>query len=150
MPVERGDRQTEAGDGHTPCMTDYETEVPLSVRYRDIDALGHVNNAVYVTYLEQARVEYLQTVFGTRSVDPGFVVARVTVDYEQPVELGDDLLVGLGVTDIGTTSVTMGYELRADGALAATAETVIVALDDDDTPRQIPDTWRERIAAHEG
>jgi acyl-CoA thioester hydrolase len=131
-------------------MTEYATEVALSVRYRDLDSLGHVNNAVYVTYLEQARVEYIREVFASTPLSPGFVVAHVSVDYERPVELDDDIVVALGVTDIGRTSITMGYEIRADGQLAATAETVIVALDDGSRrPRPIPDAWRERIATHE-
>jgi acyl-CoA thioester hydrolase len=132
-------------------MTDYETEVSIQVRYRDIDTEKHVNNAVYVTYLEQARVEYIQEVFGAEPLDPGFVVVTVTVDYERPIEFGEDVLVGLGVTDIGTASIEMGYDLRADGERAATAETVIVPFDrENGTSEPVPDAWRERIAAHEG
>lgn len=129
---------------------EFATEVTLPVRYRDIDALGHVNNAVYVTYVEQARVEYVREVFAETPLDPGFVVAHVSVDYERPIELEDRVVVGLGVTDIGTTSVTMAHEIRAGGELAATAETVLVTRDDSGRPRPVPDTWRERIAAHEG
>lgn len=132
-------------------MAEFTTEVELPVRYRDIDSLGHVNNAVYLTYLEQARVEYVRDVFGTESPDSGFVVVHVSVDYERPIELDDRVVVALGVTGIGTASVTMDYEIRADGNLAATAETVIVAVDDGTgEPAPIPDVWRERIAAHEG
>jgi acyl-CoA thioester hydrolase len=132
-------------------MAEFTTEVELPVRYRDIDSLGHVNNAVYVTYLEQARVEYIREVFATTALDPGFVVAHVGVDYERPIELDDRVVVALGVSDVGTASVTMDYEIRADGDIAATAETVIVAVDDGTgEPTDIPDTWRERIAAHEG
>lgn len=132
-------------------MTEYTTQIELPVRYRDIDSLGHVNNAVYVTYLEQARVEYIREVFATTPLAPGFVVVSVSVDYERPIKLGDTVVVALAVTDIGTTSVTMDYEIRADGTLAATAETVIVARDDQTGgSRTVPDAWRERIAAHEG
>jgi acyl-CoA thioester hydrolase len=130
-------------------MTAHETEVELRVRYRDIDSLGHVNNAVYVTYLEQARVEYIREVFDATPEDPGFVVANVGVDYERAIELGETVVVALGVTDIGQSSVTMDYEIRADGTLAATAETTIVALDETGDPTPIPETWRERITAHE-
>jgi len=131
-------------------VTAHETEVELPVRYRDIDSLGHVNNAVYVTYLEQARVEYIQEVFDTIPHDPGFVVAHLDVDYERAIELGATVVVALGVTDIGQSSVTMSYEIRADGTLAATAETTIVALDESGDPTRIRETWRERITAHEG
>jgi len=132
-------------------MTEYATEVELTVRYRDIDSYGHVNNAVYVTYLEQARVEYIREVFATTALDPGFVVGGLSIDYERPIEFGEHVVVGLRVTDIGESSITMDYEIRADGDLAATAETTLVAFDPDTrTPRPVPDAWRERIAAHEG
>ncbi|ERH09709.1 MAG: putative thioesterase [halophilic archaeon J07HX64] len=131
-------------------MTAHETEVELPVRYRDIDTLGHVNNAVYVTYLEQARVEYIREVLGTTPDDPGFVVAHISVDYERAIGLGETVVVALGVTGIGQSSVTMEYEIRTDGALAATAETTIVALGETGDPTPIPEGWRERITAHEG
>lgn len=131
-------------------MAEYATEVELPVRYRDIDSLGHVNNAVYVTYLEQARVEYVRSVFDTTPLEPGFVVAGLSIDYEQPITLGDDVVVALGATEIGTSSITIDYEVRADGNLAATAETTVVSVDPDSgEPRPVPEAWRERIAAHE-
>lgn len=132
-------------------MTEYATEVELTVRYRDIDSYDHVNNAVYVTYLEQARVEYVREVFATSALDPGFVVGGLTIDYERPIEFGDRVVVGLRVTDIGDSSITVEYEIRADGELAATAETVLVAFDPETRqPRPVPEGWRERIAEHEG
>jgi len=132
-------------------MPDYQMEVDLSVRYRDIDAVGHVNNAVYVSFLEQARVEYLDAVLDITELQPGFLVASVTVDYERPILLDEEVVVSLGVTDIGTASVEMGYEVRADGEVAATASSVIVAVDPEtETSRPVPETWSEKIAAHEG
>ena len=132
-------------------MPDYQMEVDLSVRYRDIDAVGHVNNAVYVSFLEQARVEYLDAVLDITELQPGFLVASVTVDYERPILLDEEVVVSLGVTDIGTASVEMGYEVRADGEVAATASSVIVAVDPEtESSRPVPETWREKIAAHEG
>lgn len=132
-------------------MTEFSTTVEIPVRYRDIDSINHVNNATYVTYLEEARVQYINDVLGADPSRPGFVVAAVSVEYEQPIVFGQDVVVALSVTDIGTSSITMDYEIRADGDVAATAETVIVTVDPEgDGPRPVPDEWRERIGAHEG
>jgi acyl-CoA thioester hydrolase len=145
------ERQTETDDGPRTGVTEYETEISVPTRYRDVDSVGHVNNAVYVTYLEQARVEYIQAVFDASPVDPGFVVAHVSVDYERPIQLDETVVVALRVDEIGESSITMSYEIRADGALAATAESVIVPFDrESNGSRPVPDDWRERIQAHEG
>jgi acyl-CoA thioester hydrolase len=151
LPTVTANRQREAGTGQKSGMTEYETEVELSVRYRDIDSVGHVNNAVYVSYLEEARVAYIKRVFGVSAVDPGFVVAHISVDYERPIELGETVIVALGVTALGESSITMTYEIRADGARAATAETVIVPFDREaGTSRPVPDEWRDQIERYEG
>jgi acyl-CoA thioester hydrolase len=146
-----GERQTETGDDPSTGMTEYETEVAVPTRYRDVDSVGHVNNAVYVTYLEQARVEYIQAVFDASPIDPGFVVVHVSVDYERPIQLEEAVVVALRVSEIGESSITMEYEIRADDTRAATAESVIVPFDrESGTSRPVPDDWRERIESHEG
>jgi acyl-CoA thioester hydrolase len=131
-------------------MTEYASEIEIPVRYRDIDSVGHVNNAVYVTYLEQARVEYIEEVLGASALDPGFVIANVEVDYERPILVDETVTVGLGVTDIGTASIEMAYDVRANGHRAATATSVLVPYNrESGESRPVPDEWRELIAAHE-
>ena len=131
-------------------MSNYAMEVEIPVRYRDLDTIHHVNNAVYVTYIEQARVEYIEDVLETSGAEPQFVVATITIDYERPILLDEQVIVSLSVTDIGTTSITMEYEIRADGELAATAESVIITIHSDEkTSKPVPDEWREAIAAYE-
>jgi len=126
----------------------YETEMP--VRFRDIDAIGHVNNAVYATYLEQARIEYIEDVLETSVAESGVVLAHLELDYERSIELDDAVTVALRVPELGRSSVPMEYEVRADGTVAATASTVMVAVDPDgDGSRPLPEAWRRRIEAHE-
>jgi len=126
----------------------YETEMP--VRFRDIDAVGHVNNAVYATYLEQARIEYIEAVMGTEVVESGSVIVHLDIDYERSIEHGADVTVGVRVPEIGGSSIPMEYEIRADGATAATGSTVMVTVDPETgSARPLPDRWRDRIAAHE-
>lgn len=90
----------------------WKFEHELDVRFRDCDPMGHVNNAVYVTYLEVARFAWWRQVFGpTGLADHGFIVARVEVDYRKPALPGERLLVRLRVEKLGRTSFTVIYEI---------------------------------------
>jgi acyl-CoA thioester hydrolase len=132
-------------------MSDCNYEVDIDVRFRDIDAMGHVNNAVYATYLEQARVRYVEDVVEEPLMETGGVVADLHVDFERPIDWGEDVTVGVRAGELGTSSIPLVYEIRADGDLAATGETLMVVFDPGaGEPRPIPDAWRERIADHEG
>ena len=70
-------------------MTDFEYETELQVRFRDLDAMGHVNNAVYATYLEQARVDYYADVLGVGLDDIDTVLVNLEIDYRHEVTLDD-------------------------------------------------------------
>ncbi len=128
---------------------DYTTDVEL--RYRDLDTMGHVNNAIYVTFLEQARMRYFQDIIGVPTKHISGVIAHLEIDYLRPITADDEVSVAMRVADIGTTSLTMEQEVRADDEPAATAEVVQVVFDEDgEQPRPIPDEWRDRIGTHEG
>ncbi len=103
----------------------------IDVRFRDLDALGHVNNAVYATYLESARIGYYQQLTGGSLDRLGIILAELTIRYKVPAHFGDELVVGVRVSRIGGKSFTMEYAIaRAqDGALIATAQSVLVAYD---------------------
>ena len=115
----------------------------LEVRFRDCDAMGHVNNAVYLTYLEEARFSHWRasglaamtldsaaSAGGAPADVPGVIVARVEIDYRQSAKHADVLRVHLGVAAMGRTSFTYEYEIvNAAGALIAGARTVIVRFD---------------------
>lgn len=103
----------------------------LEVRFRDLDALGHVNNAVVVTYLEMARWAWWQRLLGGREFqEAGFLIARVEVDYRVPIRLGDPVQVDLRCVRVGGSSFDLAYEVRrGDGTVCAEARTVQVMLD---------------------
>lgn len=123
----------------------------LDVRFRDIDSMGHVNNAVYATYLEQARVGYFGSVLSLPLDAVETVLARVEIDFRRPVELGETVTVTLSVPELGTSSIPMDYEVTVEGEVAATASSVQVVYDaDSGRSRPIPEAWRERIVAFEG
>ncbi|WP_306056837.1 acyl-CoA thioesterase [Natronococcus wangiae] len=127
----------------------FTVEVP--VRFRDLDPLDHVNHAVYASYIETVRIDYIKDVLGQRQQDLSFVIANLEISYERPITLGDEPVVALSVTDLGETSCTMAYEIRVDGEIAATAETVMVHTDaETGAPTPIPADARERIREYEG
>lgn len=107
-------------------------EYELEVLFRDCDPMGHVNNAVYLTYLEAARFAWWRNAFGAQGLtEHGFIVARVEIDYRKAALPGDRLLVRLRVEDIGRSSFKVGYEIlnaRTRG-LIAEAKSVQVAFD---------------------
>jgi acyl-CoA thioester hydrolase len=128
-------------------MTDFEYETELQVRFRDLDAMGHVNNAVYATYLEQARVDYYADVLGVGLDDIDTVLVNLEIDYRHEVVLDDErVTIAMGVRSIGESSVVVGYEVRAGDRVAATAETTQVYVDPDEGgSRPLPDEWIERM-----
>jgi acyl-CoA thioester hydrolase len=128
-------------------MTDFEYETELQVRFRDLDAMGHVNNAVYATYLEQARVDYYDDVLGVGLDDIDTVLVNLEIDYRHEVTLDDGTVtVAMGVRSIGESSVVVGYELRAGDRVAATAETTQVYVDPEaGTSRPLPEDWVETM-----
>lgn len=130
-------------------MAEFSSDV--QVRFRDIDAMGHVNNAVYATYVEQARTEYFERVLDEGLDAVSTVLASLELSYERPILLDQSVTVEIDVPEMGRSSLPMAYEVLADGERAATAESVQVFLDPEtEKPRPIPERFRERIAAFEG
>jgi acyl-CoA thioester hydrolase len=119
----------------------------IEVRWRDVDALRHVNNAVYATYLEECRDGWLEQVLGDDGAMWDYVLARVAIDFRSEVGLDEEAVLGrVTLARIGRSSLTLHEEIRKlDGTLAAEAESVIVARDRD-TGRSRPLTDEERTA----
>jgi acyl-CoA thioester hydrolase len=120
-------------------------EVRIPIRWRDVDAYGHVNNAVFLNYLEEARDRLVDSLFGDRAWD--FVVARVAIDYRSELNQDDrEAVVRCRVTGFGTSSVRTAEQVLApDGRLSAEAESVVVARDPE-SGRSRPLTDEERTA----
>jgi acyl-CoA thioester hydrolase len=124
----------------------------LEVRFRDCDPLGHVNNAVYLTYLEQARFAHWRALwgFGFESLPaktPGVILARAEIDFQIPAHYGDTLEVRIDLAAIGRTSFTYDYEvLDVQGRVVASARTVQVMYDYDvGKPVPVPDGIRQKL-----
>jgi acyl-CoA thioester hydrolase len=119
-------------------------EVEIAIRWRDVDAYGHVNNAVYLTYLEEARDRLVESLFGERAWD--FVIARVAIDYRSELNQADRAVTArCQVTGFRTSSVRTAEQIATvDGRLAAESESVIVARDPQ-SGRSRPLTEDERL-----
>ena len=103
-------------------MSDFPFVRRERVRFRDCDALGHANNAVYSTYLEEARRDAL----GGLST---FILARVEIDFRSELREGDEIEVHSRCSRIGTKSLDLEHEIRVDGRIAAEAKSVLVGYD---------------------
>jgi len=126
----------------------FDEELP--VRYRDLDTLGNVDDAVYATYLEQARIRYVDHLLGPVVTDDGIMLANLEIDFQRPVPLdAGSVRVECGVLEVGESSFRMGYRVYGDGdSPAATGESVQVAWDGDSS-RPLPAEWREAVRAFE-
>lgn len=132
----------------------FPVAAPIEVRFRDLDGMGHVNNAVYLTYLEVARAHYWRAL--GESEWPRlrtYVVARAEIDYRSPAALGDDLVCHVRVASFGGRSFTMEYLLveRRSGRTIASARTVQAMFDyEAGGSRPLDDTVKEAIRRFEG
>ena len=123
----------------------YVTQV--RVRWSDLDAFRHVNNAKTVTLLEEARVDWLFSEaarHGVNRLTEGIVVAKLEIEYKRPIGMELPVTVSMGVVKLGNASFTIDYLLSQAGTTAATAATVLVPVDPV-TKRVLPE--EERIAA---
>lgn len=115
-------------DGHGQWFS-----LAVPVRFSDLDGMGHVNNARYLSYLEEARIAWSAWLGREHGVDvmgTGAIVARIEIDYRRPIALSPEPLdVRIGVTRVGTSSFTLGYTIDQDGARAAEATSVVVTYD---------------------
>src|SRR3954452_9835079 len=119
------------------------------VRFRDLDPMGHVNNAVFLTYLEQARVAFFSEAGAATGLEEmNMIVARVEIDFKAPVRLGQEVEISVRATRFGTKSFDLDYELRVDGETVAEAKSVQVAYDYGRREAvALPEDWREKLTA---
>jgi acyl-CoA thioester hydrolase len=136
-------------------MTVYYSYTPIQIRYGDLDPQWHVNNAHLVTFIEQARLEYLVNcgIFDGKSFfDLGWIVADVHVVYLAPIYLTQSIRIGTRVARIGNKSMTIEYQVEDEktGQVCARAETVMVAYDyHAHTSIPVSQEWRAKINSFE-
>ena len=138
-------------------MSEFRFVTPIAVRFGDLDTLGHVNNVPYVSYLEEGRGRYFDEVVGVPFEDLNTVVADLHVEYRSEITRDQAVEVAVRVTELGTSSIPMEYEIRAsdpeteETTIAATAETIQVNTDrETGEAAPIPEEWRNAIGEWEG
>jgi acyl-CoA thioester hydrolase len=142
---------------------DFAHRHEIEVRLADTDAMGHVNNANYLTYVEIARIAYYETVvrkplpLGAHGAEEGMILAEIRMTYRSPAFYGEHLAIETRVERIGTTSFTMVHRMTAAGTrygparLVAVSESVLVSYDyQAERPIPVPDDWRAAMSAFEG
>jgi len=134
---------------------DFRHRTTLQVRFRDTDAFGHVNNAVFFTYIELARIRYLLDVL--RPAEPfdrlPLILARVELDFRSPIMFGEEVEVETQVDRIGRSSIAMSHRLTVgvDHRLVGESQSVLVTYDYAIArPMPVADEWRQRIGSYEG
>jgi len=117
--------------------------------------MGHANNAVYFTYMEEARLTFWRKLTGhARPPQARVILARAECDYRAPAHFGDDLEIRMRIGDIGRSSFVQLYEIvkTADGSRIAEGKTVMVSYDyEKGKSIPIPDATRaelERLQSH--
>lgn len=137
-------------------MTTFHYFHPIEVRYSDLDPQGHLNNSRYLTYFEQARINYIVHLGlwqGGSFLGMGIIVANAQVNFLAPVFFGQKIQAGARMTRLGNKSMTMEYSLidTETGKELSTGSTVLVAYNyQSGETVPIPDSWREIIQEFEG
>jgi acyl-CoA thioester hydrolase len=136
---------------------EFRHRISVEVRFRDLDAFGHVNNAVITSYAEHGRIRYLRDVLEIEPVGLlPLILAMIKVDYVAPVFFGQRVDVASRVDWIGTRSLSMSHQLRAsagedDAHDVARATSVLVAYDYESSRSiDVPARWRAALARYEG
>ncbi|HXC04293.1 MAG TPA: thioesterase family protein [Bacteroidia bacterium] len=137
-------------------MEQYKHITPIQIRFKDIDKLGHVNNANHLSYFEVARMHYSLDVLGKIDWSKiGFILANAHVEYKRPLLLEHKAYVRSRVSEMGNKSFKMEYILAAPGedgeeVIFATGYNVCVCMDYEHMkPIPVPDSWKECVRRFE-
>jgi acyl-CoA thioester hydrolase len=136
-------------------MSKYNFYHPIEVRYGDLDPQGHLNNAKYLTFMEQARISYIKHLGlweGGSFMDIGIILADVHIVFKSSIEFGQPVSVGVRISSIGNKSLNMEYRIEDSrtGDVLSTGSSVLVAYDyrrQETIP--VPEKWQRAITAYE-
>lgn len=103
----------------------------INVRFRDCDMMGHVNNAVYLSYFEQTRMHYFGQILGVKwdYNTQGMILVKNELTYLKPIHLEDKVEIFLHLVEIGNKSFTFGYKVMVDNTLCTTGSSTLVCFD---------------------
>src|SRR5436190_12201543 len=135
----------------------FKHKTPIEVRFSDIDAFGHVNNAKYLTYYEQARVRYFNDIVDWTYdwSKEGIILAKADIDFIKPIHFHDEIIIFTRCSRLGNKSFDLQYQIMSykDGEeiLMSDCTTVMVAFDYVNKKSiVIPDEWKQVLRKYEG
>lgn len=138
-------------------INDFKHKTKIKVRFSDLDAMQHVNNSTYLTYLEEARIDYFNHLFNRKndSLDFEAVIARIEINYIYPIYLGDEVEIYTRVSKIGSKSIDVEHlvaiKKQDDLIQSATSITKLVYYDyKNKVAKVIPDEVKKVIKKYEG
>ena len=120
----------------------------IQVRFADLDVMGHVNNAVYLSYFETARVHYFKEILGSDWdwQKDGILLVRNEIDYLAPILLHDSPYVYIQIEHIGSKSFTLNYEVKVKSKVVTTGKSVMVCFNNLINQTQtIPEKMKNRL-----
>jgi acyl-CoA thioester hydrolase len=142
--------------GIISLVSDFNFFHLIEVRYGDLDPQGHVNNAKFLTYMEQGRVFYLKQLNlweGGTFLNLGIILADVQITFRKAIQFGDPVRVGIRISRIGNKSMTSEYRIEdaRNASEFASGSSVLVAYDyHNNRSVAIPEEWRKAILKFEG
>lgn len=129
-------------------MENYDLKTDVAVRFRDLDTMGHVNNAIYATCTCATRAAYYDNVVDSSLSDVDTVLVNLEIEFRKPILEGETVTVYLNVDDLGESSIPMNYRLEVDDEIVATARSVQVVVDKTRSESvSIPNWIRDRMTS---
>lgn len=134
----------------------FKHSTPIQLRFADMDAFGHINNANYLTYLEEARIKYLDDIihwdYGWSKM--AIIMAHVDIDFKLPTLYKDDAVIYTRCSKLGTKSFTLEYKMikieNGEEIILAMATTVVVMYNYEiKSSVHVPEEWKEAIKKFE-
>jgi acyl-CoA thioester hydrolase len=134
-------------------LTAFRHSTPVQIRFNDMDAFGHINNAIYLTYLEEARIKFLDDLihWDYEKSKQAIIMARVEIDFKIPGHFKDELFILTHCSHVGTKSFTLDYEIvknvSGEKIVIASAKTVEVMFNYEMKKTiEVPVEWREALS----
>ncbi|GIV27349.1 MAG: thioesterase [Bacteroidia bacterium] len=130
-------------------IQDFSHTIPIQVRYIDIDMQGHVNNATFLSYIEQARVIFFNTFLPDNDFKKnGLIIARTEINYYEPILLNEEILCGTRIGQIGNKSFTFENIIYTpkNNSIKCFAKSVMVCYDYElNCTKEVPTEWKEKF-----
>jgi len=137
-----------------PQLSNFKYKTPIHIRFSDMDAFGHVNNAIYLTYFEIARGNYWTNIIEWDWDEMGIILGRSEIDYRKPITLNDEIVCYVRTSRVGNSSFDVEYILSkvVDGheEICTTGKTVCISYDYKLAKSMpIPDKQRKKMIAYD-